>query len=105
MEKLSDSLYSWASILDDETREQAERTSRLTILDGHLALMPDAHLGKGATIGTVIPTRNAVIPSAVGVDIGCGMAARQLELHRDELMGNWALAREGQPLRPIAPLE
>ena len=85
MEKLSDSLYSWASILDDETRAQAERTSRLTILDGHLALMPDAHLGMGATIGTVIPTRDAVIPSAVGVDIGCGMAARQLELHREEL--------------------
>jgi tRNA-splicing ligase RtcB len=85
MEKLSDSLYSWASILDDETRAQAERTSRLTILDGHLALMPDAHLGMGAAIGTVIPTRNAVIPSAVGVDIGCGMAARQLELHREEL--------------------
>jgi tRNA-splicing ligase RtcB len=71
--------------LDDATREQAERTSRLTILDGHLALMPDAHLGMGATIGTVIPTRNAVIPSAVGVDIGCGMAARQLELLREEL--------------------
>ncbi len=85
MEKLSDTLYSWASILDDETRAQAERTSRLPILDGHVALMPDAHLGKGATIGTVIPTRNAVIPSAVGVDIGCGMAARPLELHRDEL--------------------
>jgi tRNA-splicing ligase RtcB (3'-phosphate/5'-hydroxy nucleic acid ligase) len=85
MEKLNDTLYSWASILDDETRAQAERTSRLTILDGHLALMPDAHLGMGATIGTVIPTRDAVIPSAVGVDIGCGMAARQLELHREEL--------------------
>jgi RNA-splicing ligase RtcB len=85
MEKLSDTLYSWASILDDETRAQAERTSRLRILDGHLALMPDAHLGMGATIGTVIPTRDAVIPSAVGVDIGCGMAARQLELHREEL--------------------
>jgi RNA-splicing ligase RtcB len=93
LEKLNDTLYSWASILDDETRAQAERTSRLRILDGHLALMPDAHLGMGATIGTVIPTRDAVIPSAVGVDIGCGMAARQLELHREELtpdhLGRW----------------
>jgi tRNA-splicing ligase RtcB len=85
LEKLNDTLYSWASILDDETRAQAERTSRLRILDGHLALMPDAHLGMGATIGTVIPTRHAVIPSAVGVDIGCGMAAQRLELHPEEL--------------------
>jgi tRNA-splicing ligase RtcB (3'-phosphate/5'-hydroxy nucleic acid ligase) len=102
MEKLSDTLYSWASILDDETRAQAERTSRLTILDGHLALMPDAHLGMGATIGTVIPTRDAVIPSAVGVDIGCGMAARQLELHREELTPEH-LSRWVTGMRDVVP--
>jgi tRNA-splicing ligase RtcB len=50
-----------------------------------LALMPDAHLGKGATIGSVIPTESAVIPSAVGVDIGCGMAARRVDLTADGL--------------------
>lgn len=85
MERLNDRLWSWASIIDEETRLQAERTARLPIIDGHLALMPDAHLGIGATIGTVIPTKGAVIPSAVGVDIGCGMAARRLNLAHEEL--------------------
>jgi tRNA-splicing ligase RtcB len=51
----------------------------------HIALMPDAHLGKGATVGSVIPTLNAIIPAAVGVDIGCGMAAVRTQYHRDEL--------------------
>lgn len=83
--RLSDRLLSWASILDDATEQQARATSELPIIDGHIALMADAHLGKGATIGSVIPTRDAVIPSAVGVDIGCGMAARRLRLQRDEL--------------------
>jgi tRNA-splicing ligase RtcB len=83
--ELSDKLLSWASILDPPTEAQARATADLPIVDGHIALMPDAHLGKGATIGSVIPTRGAVIPSAVGVDIGCGMAARRLELRVDEL--------------------
>lgn len=64
---------SWASILDDKTREQAEQTALLPILTEPIALIADAHLGYGATIGAVIPTESAVIPSAVGVDIGCGM--------------------------------
>ncbi len=76
---------SWASILDDATRAQAELTATLPILAAPLALMPDAHLGKGATIGTVLVTENAVIPMAVGVDLGCGMAARRLHLTLDEL--------------------
>jgi len=71
---------SWASILDEATKEQAARTAELPILTHPIALMPDAHLGKGATIGSVIPSESAVIPSAVGVDIGCGMAARKVDL-------------------------
>ena len=47
----------------------------MPIVYPHLALMPDAHLGKGATVGSVIPTLGAIIPAAVGVDIGCGMIA------------------------------
>jgi len=74
--EIAPGVLSWASELDDPTIEQAARTARLPILAGHVALMPDAHLGIGATIGSVIPTETAVIPSAVGVDIGCGMAAR-----------------------------
>jgi RNA-splicing ligase RtcB len=83
--RLSERLISWASILDPQTELQARVTAALPIIDGHVALMPDAHLGKGATIGSVIPTSGAVIPSAVGVDIGCGMAARQLGLVLTEL--------------------
>ena len=82
---LSDRLVSWASILDPQTERQARVTSELPIIEGHVALMPDAHLGIGATIGSVIPTRSAVIPSAVGVDIGCGMAARRLDLRAEHL--------------------
>jgi tRNA-splicing ligase RtcB (3'-phosphate/5'-hydroxy nucleic acid ligase) len=73
---------SWASILDKKTRKQAEQAALLPILTEPIALMADAHLGFGATIGSVIPTESAVIPSAVGVDIGCGMAARKVDLAR-----------------------
>ena len=75
MEVINSRLISWASILDDETRRQALATAQLPIIYPHLALMPDAHLGKGATVGSVIPTVGAIIPAAVGVDIGCGMIA------------------------------
>lgn len=77
--EIAPGVRSWASELDDVTIEQAARTARLPIMAGPIALMPDAHLGMGATIGSVIPTETAVIPSAVGVDIGCGMAARRLD--------------------------
>ena len=70
VERLSDKLLNWASILDDLTRRQAENTASLPIVAPHVALMPDAHLGKGATVGSVLPTREAIIPAAVGVDIG-----------------------------------
>jgi len=53
----------------------------------HVALMPDAHLGKGATVGSVIPTLRAIIPAAVGVDIGCGMIAVQTQLNATDLAG------------------
>ncbi|MGN8129162.1 RtcB family protein [Paenarthrobacter sp. 22069] len=75
METIGPKLLNWASILDDKTREQAVMTSGLPFIYPHLALMPDAHLGKGATVGSVIPTLRAIIPAAVGVDIGCGMIA------------------------------
>lgn len=78
-------LMSWASDIDDETIRQAEKAARLPIVEGHVALMPDAHLGLGATVGSVIPTRDAVIPSAVGVDIGCGMIAAELDVHDHQL--------------------
>jgi tRNA-splicing ligase RtcB len=83
--QIAPNVWSWASELDELTADQAARTARLPILAGHLALMPDAHFGMGATIGSVIATESAVIPSAVGVDIGCGMAARRLDLRLEQL--------------------
>src|SRR6185369_2591602 len=82
---INDKLISWASDIDPETIRQAEKTARLPIVDGHVALMPDAHVGIGATVGSVIPTKNAVIPSAVGVDIGCGMIAAELDVTEEQL--------------------
>ena len=78
-------LISWASDIDDGTIRQAEMTARLPIVEGHVALMPDAHVGLGATVGSVIPTKGAVIPAAVGVDIGCGMIATELDLTASQL--------------------
>jgi tRNA-splicing ligase RtcB len=85
---INDKLISWASDIDPGTIRQAEKTARLPIVEGHVALMPDAHVGIGATVGSVIPTRNAVIPSAVGVDIGCGMIAAELDVTEDRLPDN-----------------
>ncbi|WP_432572757.1 RtcB family protein [Kineococcus sp. SYSU DK005] len=87
MEKLDEKLLSWASILDEGTRRQALNTSRLPFIHPHVALMPDAHLGKGATVGSVIPTDGALVPAAVGVDIGCGMIAVRTQFGADALRG------------------
>ncbi|MET4589274.1 RtcB family protein [Arthrobacter sp. 754] len=93
METINSKLINWASILEEKTREQALATATLPIIYPHLALMPDAHLGKGATVGSVIPTLHAIIPAAVGVDIGCGMiAVRTQYLVKD-------LPRNRKPLR------
>ncbi len=78
-------LISWASDIDPGTIRQAEQTARLPIVEGHVALMPDAHIGLGATVGSVIPSRGAVIPAAVGVDIGCGMIAAELDVTANQL--------------------
>ena len=80
-----DEVRSWASLLEDQTLEQAKRTARSSAVSGPVALMPDAHFGLGATVGSVIPTRSAIIPAAVGVDIGCGMIAAELDLDASQL--------------------
>src|SRR3954465_12253959 len=82
---INDKLISWASDDEEGTIRQAEKTARLPIVAGHVALMPDAHVGIGATVGSVIPTKNAVIPAAVGVDIGCGMVAAELDVTEAQL--------------------
>lgn len=80
-----DNVLVWASDLEENTLQQAAAASRLPFIAGHLALMPDAHIGKGATVGSVIPTKGAIIPAAVGVDIGCGMIASKTVLRARDL--------------------
>jgi tRNA-splicing ligase RtcB len=83
MKQVTKRLMNWASIIDDQTLEQAKTASTMPFIFPHLALMPDAHLGKGATVGSVIPTLGAIIPAAVGVDIGCGMIAVRTQFTED----------------------
>jgi tRNA-splicing ligase RtcB len=73
--------------------QQLGNISRLPVLAGHIAVMPDVHLGKGATVGSVIPTDSAIIPASVGVDIGCGMCAVQLNLTANDLPDNLKAVR------------
>ena len=103
MQRLGDRLLSWASILDDATRAQAELAASLPFVRPHLALMPDAHLGRGATVGSVLPTAGAVIPAAVGVDIGCGMIAVRTQHRGTELAGR-GLAALRRAIERAVPL-
>lgn len=80
--------------LDDGAREQLRNLARLPVVGPWIAVMPDVHLGIGATIGSVVPTENAIIPAAVGVDIGCGMMAYQTTLRADQLPDTLATLRD-----------
>ena len=71
--------------IEPQARAQLVNISKLAIVHHHVAAMPDVHLGIGATVGSVIPTRQAIIPAAVGVDIGCGMMAARLSLTAKDL--------------------
>ncbi|HEY5847737.1 MAG TPA: RtcB family protein [Microlunatus sp.] len=102
--QLAPKCISWASILDANAREQAIRTSGMPFVFPHLALMPDAHLGKGATVGSVIPTLGAIIPAAVGVDIGCGMIAVRTAFTVDEVRAAAPLRRLRTRIERLIPL-
>ncbi len=75
----------WTDDADENSKRQLENIASLPIIHHHVAAMPDVHLGIGATIGSVIATRAAIIPAAVGVDIGCGMVACRLSLTGNQL--------------------
>ena len=75
----------WTDEVESSALDQLKRMADLSVVHGHIAVMPDVHMGKGATVGSVIPTRAAIIPAAVGVDIGCGMCAVRTSLHADQL--------------------
>src|SRR6266851_5518543 len=104
MEMLGKKLMNWASILEDGTREQAERTASMPFVFPHVALMPDAHLGQGATIGSVIPTLGAVMPAAVGRDIGCGMIAVRTQFTAGDTRRRGDLAALREAVEGAIPL-
>lgn len=79
--------------LDHGAHEQLQNIAAVPFVGPWVAVMPDVHLGKGATVGSVIPTRGAIIPAAVGVDIGCGMAAVRTTLRAKDLPDNLAQLR------------
>lgn len=74
--------------IDSDSIEQLKKMAQLQFIYSHIAVMPDVHVGKGATVGSVIPTQHAIIPAAVGVDIGCGMNAVRLNLKASQLPDN-----------------
>ena len=104
VEQLAKKLMSWASILEDGTREQALRTASLPFIHPWVALMPDAHLGRGATVGSVIPTLGAIIPAAVGVDIGCGMIAVRSQFTVQDVQAHGDLATLRESIEAAIPL-
>ncbi|MFC3903149.1 tRNA-splicing ligase RtcB [Acinetobacter marinus] len=79
--------------IDAESMQQLGKMAQLQFIHSHIAVMPDVHLGKGATVGSVIPTKHAIIPAAVGVDIGCGMNALRLSLKASQLPDNLSALR------------
>jgi tRNA-splicing ligase RtcB len=79
--------------VEDGARQQLANAARLPVVFKHIAAMPDVHVGIGATVGSVIPTLRAIIPAAVGVDIGCGMMACKTTLHANDLPDNLAPLR------------
>ena len=74
--------------LEDAARQQLVNAAHLPFIHKWIAAMPDVHYGIGATVGSVIPTKGAIIPAAVGVDIGCGMMAVQTSLNAKDLADN-----------------
>lgn len=91
MKILSDSslpIKVWADDLEAEAEKQVRNLSTLPFIFNHVAVMPDAHAGRGSTVGTVIATQGAIIPAAIGVDIGCGMAAIKLDFNVNLLGGD-----------------
>ncbi|MGV0834430.1 RtcB family protein [Mycolicibacterium thermoresistibile] len=98
-------VVNFASEIAEQTLEQARQTASLPFVHPHVALMPDAHVGMGAAVGTVIPTLGAVIPAAVGVDIGCGMIAARTRFSAEDIADKdtaW-LRRSLESSIPLSP--
>ncbi|GBE49208.1 MAG TPA: RtcB family protein [Gammaproteobacteria bacterium] len=83
----------WTDDVDSASLDQLREIASLPLIHHHVAAMPDVHFGKGATVGSVIPTDRAIIPAAVGVDIGCGMTAARLSLCTEDLPDSLSTVR------------
>lgn len=81
-------IKNWATDLEPEAEMQVKNLANLPFVHSHVAVMPDAHAGRGSTVGTVIATKGAIIPAAVGVDIGCGMCAVRIPFKVEDLGGD-----------------
>src|SRR5215216_7280398 len=81
--------------IEPQAKAQLENIAEMPFVFRHVAVMPDCHLGKGATVGSVIATKGAVIPAAVGVDIGCGMIAVKTKFYAKHLPDNLEKVRTG----------
>lgn len=97
MYKLNERIVAWLPVetIEPEALQQLYNISEMPFVFKHLAVMPDCHLGKGATVGSVIATKGAIIPAAVGVDIGCGMIAVKTQFKRSDLPESLAAMRIG----------
>ena len=97
MHKVSDKIITFLDPkeIEEEALKQITRISKMPFVQGHVAIMPDCHLGKGATVGSVIPTKGAIIPAAVGVDIGCGMIAVKTRFFAKDMPDDLDKLRKG----------
>ena len=86
-------VHIWTEDVQSAAMDQLTNVAQLPFIHHHIAAMPDVHAGIGATVGSVIPTHKAIIPAAVGVDIGCGMIAVQLSLSANQLPDNLSKIR------------
>lgn len=83
----------WTEDIDPNTEQQLRKLASMPFIYKHVAVMPDGHLGKGACVGSVIATKDAIIPAAVGVDLGCGMSAVKLPFPASKIKGNDKMPR------------
>ena len=97
MNKINEKIFVWTdpATLEEKAKEQLFNISEMPFIFKHIAVMPDCHLGKGATVGSVIATKGAIIPAAVGVDIGCGMIAVKTKFFAKDLPDNLEAMRTG----------
>ena len=93
---LSPNVLSWVpqEQIEDAALKQIHRLAEMPFIFKHVAVMPDCHFGLGATVGSCIPTQGAIIPAAVGVDIGCGMIAAKTDMTADDLPDDLADIRK-----------